>query len=106
MWDALRKLEETIDKKLAEEFNGIILPTLPPDIKKKREILIFEILQSLFRCRASTLWDERSEYKLPSWLEQVPEYMIPYTSLPNLLRIRDNVIEYLKRHTERSPNAE
>lgn len=100
MWKALVVLEEIIDQKQAEQFDKIFLPTLPPEVRKKREDLIAEILQLLSQCRASTLWGEDSGGRLPSWLDHVPEYMIPYTSLQNLLRICENLKEYLKRHTE------
>ena len=51
-------------------------------------------------CRKSSAWDDRSEYKLPQWLEHVQEEMIPYTSLPNLMTINENLREYLKRHIQ------
>ena len=51
-------------------------------------------------------WDDRSEYKLPSWLDQVPEEMIPYTSLPNLLRITDSLKGYLDVHRKMGKDSE
>jgi hypothetical protein len=57
-------------------------------------------------CRKCKSWGERSEYKLPQWLEHVDESMIPYTSLPNLLKIKDSMEQYLEVHRENDEGRE
>lgn len=93
-------LTRVIQQKQADQFTNLFFPTLPPEVKQLRATLISEITQLLFRCRACKHWDDRSEYKLPSWLDHVPEEMIPYTSVPNLLRIRGNIEELLEKHRQ------
>jgi len=71
---------------------------LTNDVKQLRAKLAAEIAEFLRRCRACSTWDERSEYKLPQWIEYVPENMIPYTALPKMVRIKASLEEYLRRH--------
>ena len=66
-------------------------------------VLVAEIGDLLLRCRACPTWDDRSEYKLPQWIEYVPENMIPYTSLPKMVRIRESLEEYLRIHEGQIP---
>ena len=73
------------------QFVSTFLPTLPADVRRRREELVFTAQGLLALCRECKTWDDRSEYKLPQWLDNVPEEMIPYTSLPNLLRINAEV---------------
>lgn len=95
---AFDSLQEEIERKQAEQFVVTFAPTLPTEVAQKRSELITEIHQLLTQCRACRSWNDRSEYKLPSWLDHVPESMIPYTAMPNLLRIRESIAELLCRH--------
>lgn len=103
---AFAALEQIVQQKQAEQFTNTFAPTLPPEIAKKREIMIGEIQQLLSQCRDCEHWDDRGEYKLPSWLDHVPEEMIPFTSIPNLLRIRENVSELLERIRNTAASSE
>lgn len=94
---ALADLQYLTLQKLAVTFKTTVLPTLPPDIVRQRETLIAEVDSLLANLRKNEHWDDRSEYKLPNWLYHVPEYMIPCTSLPNLLRIKKSLEEFLER---------
>ena len=96
--EAFEALQQLVHQKAAEQFANTFAPKLPPDITQKRSILISDIQHLLSQCRNCETWDDRSECKLPSWLDHVPEEMIPYTSIPNLLRIRESVSEFLERH--------
>jgi len=70
-------------------------------VRRQREELVATALGIHAECRSCKSWNNRSEYKLPQWLDNVPEKMIPYTSLPNLLRITANLRRYLDVHQER-----
>lgn len=97
--EAHRRLVNLIHRKQAEQFVNAFVPTLPPDVREERTKLVAAIHELLRKCREHKHWSERSEYKLPDYyLDQVPEEMIPYTSIPNLLRIRQNLDEYLRYH--------
>ncbi|MFY9609524.1 MAG: hypothetical protein WAU45_13025 [Blastocatellia bacterium] len=97
-WKAFVTLERLVEQRQADQFLNKFVPTLPPEVKEQRASLVSEIAVVLSRCRACNTWDDRSEEKLPSWLDHVPESMIPYTSIPNLLRIRNSVEELHARH--------
>jgi hypothetical protein len=99
-------LQQLIEDKHAEQFITTFLPTLPSNIRQKRTKLIEKATSLLAECRNCKSWDDRSEYKLPSWLDQVPEEMIPYTSLPNLLRITDSLKGYLDVHRKMGKDSE
>jgi hypothetical protein len=65
---------------------------LPPEIQQKRAKLISGIQSLLSECRESKHWRSKDEDRLQfHYLEEVPEEMIPYTSIPNLLRIHENL---------------
>ena len=89
-----------VQQKQRTQFVNVFCPTLPSDVKHKRELLINSITDLLKKCRACASWDDRSEYKLSSWIEHVPEEMIPYTSIPNLLLIGDRLKEYYRIHLD------
>lgn len=95
---AFQEHERLVARKAADTFMSTVHSRLSPGAQAKRAALIEEIQALLSRCRSKPTWDSRSEYKLSSWLEHVPEEMIPFTSLPKLLRIRSNLREYLRRH--------
>lgn len=99
-YEAFIELENLIRKKYSEKFKKEIIPTLPEEIKQRRLELSNLAKELLEECRKCNSWDDRSELKLNSWLENVPEDMIPYTSLANLFRITKNLKEYLKIHQE------
>ena len=103
---ALADLQYLTYQKLAEAFRLTVLPTLPRDIIQQREALVADTNSLLAELRNHEHWDDRSEYKLPNWLYHVPEYMIPYTSLPNLLRIKASLEEFLERLRSLPPIAD
>ncbi len=83
-------------RKQAKQFMEQYFPTFPIHIRDQRTSLIRDIEGLLLACRNCKLWDDRSEYKLNSWIEHVPENMIPFTSLPNLLKIQESLQRFLK----------
>lgn len=91
---------ETLHRKQAVQFTDDFLPTLPADVRDQRTELVNGIVALLRACRDCDSWDDRSEYKLSSWIEHVPETMLPYTSLPNLLKIQQSLMQYLKIHQD------
>ena len=103
--EAFIALQHLVHQKQAQQFANTFAPTLPPEITQRRLVLIFDIQLLLSQCRGCEHWNDRSEYKLPSWLDHVPEEMIPYTSIPNLLRIRESVRELLERHRSLTPSS-
>ena len=92
------ELQELVWKKETEQFVSTFLPTLPIDVAKRRGELVAQAQSLLTECRKCRSWDDKSELKMSSWVEHVPEVMIPCTSLPNLLRIVENLKEYLEIH--------
>lgn len=98
--EASRGLTRIIEEKQRRQFESDFYPTLPIDIRQKRKSLVDSALEILKKCRACSSWDDRSEYKLSSWIEHVPEEMIPYTSIPNLLLINEQLREYYRIHVE------
>jgi hypothetical protein len=97
---AFNELTRVSHQKQREQFERDFYPTLSSEIKEKRKGLIESAVDLLTACRACSSWGERSEYKLPSWIEHIPEEMIPYTSIPNLLMINDRLKEYYQIHAK------
>ena len=97
IWQNLHDLK---NDRLAQEFSTRLLPELPEEFHKNRLRVIDSIKELLVRCRKCKSWDERSEYKLSQWIEHIPENMISYTSLSNLLRVEKNLTRYLSIHQE------
>jgi len=89
-----------LEQKQAEQFSQDFLPTLPTEITDRRTRLVDGNATPLLACRDCDSWDERSEYKLSSWIEHVLEAMLPFTSLPNLVKIQEVLLQYLKVHQE------
>jgi hypothetical protein len=97
--EAGRALDRIIHQKQAEQFEVIFAPTLPPEVKQKRRALIADIEDTLTKCRQSRYWGDKDEDLLQNhYLDNVPEEMIPFTSLPNLLRVHQKVDELLEYH--------
>lgn len=96
--DALAHYNRLVGTKYADIFMKSVHPTLSPGVQRLRLELTTAIGKLLEACRSCESWGDRSEYKLPSWLEYVDEEMIPYTSLPNLRKIKENLEELLRRH--------
>lgn len=94
------KLTIIVHQKQRQQFETDFYPTLSNEIKQKRENLISAAFAFLHKCRECTSWDDRSEYKLASWIDHIPEEMIPYTSIPNLLLINDRLKEYYQIYVE------
>ncbi len=97
---ALTLYNRLVGRKTADAFMKSVHLTLSPGVQKVRLELTTAIGKLLEVCRSCKTWDERSEYKLPGWLEYVDEELIPYTSLPNLRKIKTNLEELLRRHQE------
>lgn len=98
--NAYNKLTSIVHQKQRQQFKTDFYPTLSNEIKQKRENLISAAVGLLQKCRECTSWDDRSEDKLASWIEHIPEEMIPYTSIPNLLLINDRLKEYYQIHVD------
>jgi len=95
---AATELENLYFKKKAAQFVEQFLPTIPEDVRQRRLELTSHIQDRLKACRACKSWDDKSEYKLGQWLEFVEEHMIPYTSLPNLIRLKAEIDRYYNIH--------
>jgi len=98
--NAYNRLTSVVQQKERRQFEIDFYPTLSSEIKQKRKTLIDSAVDLLKKCRVCASWDDRSEYKLSSWIEHIPEEMIPYTSIPNLLRINDRLKEYYQIHID------
>lgn len=96
--EAFALLDDAIRAAQIKQFNEVFLPTLPEDVRRRRSDLISSVHSLLASCRSCRSWRERSEYKLPQWLDHVPESMVPYTSMPNLVRIEQSLGRYLSVH--------
>lgn len=96
--EAFDRLEKLMNRRAAEQFTNEFLPTIPEDVRRRREGLVTRALSLLADGRKCQSWDDKSEYKLSQWIDHVPEEMIPYTSLPNLLRITTDLQRYLEIH--------
>lgn len=97
---ALQEYDQLLATKSANHFTSTFLPTLSESVRAKRAELIESIQGKLAACRKMSSWNARSEDKLPQWLEYVPENMIPYTSLPKLKAINENLREYQNGHVK------
>lgn len=96
---AVQRLDGLYNQRLSRGFAEYVLPELPDELREKRQKAFHHIQYLLTECRQCESWDEdRSESKLPQWLENIPEEMIRYTSLSNLLRIGKNLARYLSIH--------
>lgn len=101
VWEQLNGL---IHNSIVNRFATEINPILPDEIRTLRAELINTIQSLLKQCRQTKLWSNSSELKLNQWLEYVPENMISYTTLSNLLNIKNNLERYYRIHTEINPN--
>lgn len=70
------------------------------EIKLLRKSIIEDIKAILNECRELSSWDNRSELKLHSWLENNSEEDIELLNLSTLLTIKNNLKEYYKIHEE------
>ena len=93
-------LEDAVYKESARQFEEKFLPSVPYDIQALRSRLSEEIKEIFAACRNCVSWDERSESKLPQWIEYVAEPMTDYTSLSKLVRIRNSLRRYLEVHQQ------
>lgn len=59
-----------------------------------------DIISLLAACRRTMSWDNRSELKLYSWLEEHSENEISELDINELIVIRKNIIEYLQIHLD------
>lgn len=64
---------------------------------RAREILTADIRNLLEDCRRLSSWDERSEYKLLSWIHG-SERELHSKSVRELLEVRNNMQEYWQIH--------
>ncbi len=99
-WAFQKVVDQRFEEWVADHYTTDITPSLPIEINRVRAELANVIRELLEQCRACSTWDDRSEYKLAQWIECVPETLVPYTSLPNMVRIRRNLVEYLRIHRE------
>jgi len=91
---------DAVHRESTKQFQEDVLPSVPEDVRMVRDRLSSQVAALLAECRNCTSWGERSEYKLPQWIEYVDEPMIPYTSLPKLLRIKNSLEKYLEVHRQ------
>lgn len=94
-WTFQQILTEAVHRESAKQFREEFLPSVPDDVQVLRNQLSTQVMSILAQCRRCPAWSERSEYKLPQWIEYVDEQMIPYTSLPKLVRIKNSLERYL-----------
>ena len=101
---SVEHLDSIIKTRLANQYAAEVVPTLPEEFRGKREDMVRRIQNLLEQCRQCRSWDDRSESKLPQWMEYVPEGMIPHTSLSNLIKIESNLHRYLSIHRKMDDN--
>ncbi len=95
---AVEEVNAFYDRQLSQDFMTNIHPSLPDELRKKRNEGCDHIEEMLLKCRGCQSWDDKSEDKLSQWLEYVPEHMIRYTTLAHILRIEENIKRYLRIH--------
>ncbi len=105
-YNAYNELISIVHQKQRQQFESEFYPTLSNGIKKKRQKLVRTAFDLLQKCRECKSWDDRSEYKLGSWIENIPEEMISYTSIPNLLLINDHLRKYYQIHVDEDTKME
>jgi len=88
--EAYRAYNQLVQQKQAAQFNTFA-SALTPEIQQKRKRLISAICNLLAECRESEHWRSKDEDRLVNYLEDVPEEMIPYTSIPRLLQIHEKL---------------
>jgi hypothetical protein len=91
-------LMDEVHRESTKQFEEDFLPSVPDDVRTVRGRLAKQVVGLLAKCRSCTSRGGRSEYKLSQWIEHVDEPMIPYTSLPKLVRIKNSLEEYLEIH--------
>ncbi len=99
-------LTETVNKESVKQFEEKLLPSIPDEIRNVRRRLSQTIRELLMACRQCRSWSDRSEGKLMQWIEYVDEKMIPYTSLPKMIRIKNSLESFLEIHKEMSRELE
>jgi predicted nucleic acid-binding protein len=99
-WAAIDEADAFYEHQISKDFITNTYPNLPVEFQKKRDECCDCIENMLLKCRSCQSWDDRSEYKLSQWIEYVPEHMIRYTSLTNILRIEESIERYLRIHEE------
>jgi predicted nucleic acid-binding protein len=97
-WEFQSIITNAVHKESAKKFEEEMLPSIPDDVRALRYRMSQQAKDLLAACRRCHSWGERSEYKLPQWIEYVDEPMIPFTSLPKLVRIKNSLKEYLEVH--------
>ncbi|MDU4589410.1 MAG: PIN domain-containing protein [Clostridium butyricum] len=95
--DYNKKYEDTYIEELSEKFNKNLLYT-EKKVQKIRVTYIKEINNILAECRKLKSWDDRSELKLYSWLEEREESYINISKLSDLILISQNVKDYYNMH--------
>ncbi|MDB2157217.1 hypothetical protein [Clostridium butyricum] len=70
------------------------------EINLIRERTLTNITNLLKECRELSSWDNRSEIKLYSWLEENEESELIILNLSTLLKIKENLLEYKKIHLD------
>lgn len=70
------------------------------EINLIRERTLTDITNLLKECRELSSWDNRSEIKLYSWLEENEEGELIILNLSTLLKIKENLLEYKKIHLD------
>ena len=99
-YSAFLKLKRLIEDEQIRLFEEQIQPLLPSDVWLRRKELATSLFGLLRKCRSCRSWTDRSEYKLPSWMDHVEERMVPFVSLPKLLQIEQSVNRYLEVHQD------
>jgi predicted nucleic acid-binding protein len=100
---ALHRAQSLEEKHLSQQFAAEIQPQLLEEFLHRRAKACEHIESMLRQCRACNSWDNDrrgGQSELPQWLEYVPENMIRFTTLANILRIEANVERYLQIHRE------
>lgn len=70
------------------------------ELKSYRVKILDDIKEILEKCSGEESWDDRSELKLYSWIENRSEEEIQISKLSDLILIRNNLERYYKLHLE------
>lgn len=94
------KLEEEENNKSLKEILSKKLTFTPSELKENRAKVLDDIKKKLEKCRSLQSWDDKSELKLFSWIENRSEEKVEISKLSDLILIRKNLKEYYKLHIE------
>lgn len=93
-------LDEEENNKSLKEILSKKLTFTPSELKENRAKVLDDIKEKLEKCRSLQSWDDKSELRLFSWIENRSEEKVEISKLSDLILIRKNLKEYYNLHIE------